>query len=398
MLTKSVTSILQGITLAAKEFENNEAGARESLIAHSRALISALEVPSEFIQHTFWSQPALSAIIRLAADVNMFQHLKDAAGKGIDCEALSMKTGVDASLLSRLARHLVAMNVITFQNGAFHGTDLSDSLAAENYQHSIRFCHDVSRPSFNEFPEFFKSNGYKTPTLSGTDGPFQAAHKTELTFLQWLVNTHPYLQYFHSYMSVYRAGKQNWCDTGFYPVSERLLSGFDASVSDVVLVDVGGGRGHDLETFASKFSPLPGRLVLQDREQTIASMPADESRQFEATAHNIFTPQPVKYARAYYMHSVPHGFGDEDAIKIMANLVPALAKGYSRVLLNEIVVSEENPILAATNMDMIMLAHLAVKERTEAEWRYIFTQAGLKVVNIYSYPGVAESLIEAELA
>lgn len=59
MLTKSVTSILQGITLAAKEFENNEAGARESLIAHSRALISALEVPSEFIQHTFWSQVSL---------------------------------------------------------------------------------------------------------------------------------------------------------------------------------------------------------------------------------------------------------------------------------------------------------------------------------------------------
>ncbi|KAJ5187952.1 hypothetical protein N7491_004273 [Penicillium cf. griseofulvum] len=168
-------------------------------------------------------------------------------------------------------------------------------------------------------------------------------------------------------MSAYRAGKPNWYDTRFYPVLERLLSGFDASLSDVLLVDVGGGRGHDLQTFASKFSPLLERL-------------------------------PVKYARAYYMHSVHYGLGDEDVIKIMANLVPALEKGYSRVLLNEIVVSEEKPILATTNMDMIMLAHLAVRERAEAEWRYIFTQAGLKVVNIYSYPGVAESLIEPELA
>jgi hypothetical protein len=49
-------------------------------------------------------------------------------------------------------------------------------------------------------------------------------------------------------------------------------------------------------------------------------------------------------------------------------------------------------------MDMMMLAHFAVRERTEAEWRSILAKAGLKIVNIYNYAGVAESLIEAELA
>ena len=47
-------------------------------------------------------------------------------------------------------------------------------------------------------------------------------------------------------------------------------------------------------------------------------------------------------------------------------------------------------------MDMMMLAHFAVRERTEADWRAILAKAGL-VVNIYTYPDVAESLIEAEL-
>ena len=65
--------------------------------------------------------------------------------------------------------------------------------------------------------------------------------------------------------------------------------------------------------------------------------------------------------------------------------------------MNEIVVNEEKPTLAATNMDMMMLAHFAVRERMEAAWRNILVKAGLKVVNIYTYPGVAESLIEAEL-
>jgi hypothetical protein len=47
--------------------------------------------------------------------------------------------------------------------------------------------------------------------------------------------------------------------------------------------------------------------------------------------------------------------------------VPTLVKGYSQVLFNEIVISEDKPTLAATSMDMIMLAHFSVRERTEAE-------------------------------
>jgi hypothetical protein len=44
-----------------------------------------------------------------------------------------------------------------------------------------------------------------------------------------------------------------------------------------------------------------------------------------------------------------------------------------------------------------MLAHLAVRERTEMEWKIILRKAGLRFLRIYNYPGVAESVIEAEL-
>lgn len=205
-------------------------------------------------------------------------------------------------------------------------------------------------------------------------------------------------------MSAYRAGKANWYDPGFYPVAERLIEGFDSiSSSDVLLVDVGGGRGHDVSLFTSQHPTHPGRVVLQDREPVIAgvleSIDADAaSHPFEAQAHDFFTPQPVRGARAYSLHSILHDWSDEDGVKILQNLVPALKRGYSRVLLNEIVVSEERPTLAATNMDLMMLAHFAVRERTEKEWRDILAQAGLRVVRVYTYPGVAESLIEAELA
>jgi hypothetical protein len=356
-----------------------------------------LFISSDLIANKSAPQPAQSAIIRMAVDVEMFQHLQKASDAGLGAESLAQKTGMEIGLLQRLARHLVAMNVLSYHDDAFHATQLSNGLAAENFQHSLSFCHDAARPSFNAFPDFFKANGYKSPTPGGADGPYQAAHETKLPFFEWLVATPPHLQHFNSFMSAYRAGKPNWYD--FYPVAERLIDGFDSSSSEALLVDVGGGRGHDMALFAEKYKSPPGMIILQDREPVIAEVVAgSHDLPFKTQAHDFFTPQPIKGARAYSLHSILHDWSDEDGVKILKNLTPALRKGYSKVLFNEIVVNEEKPTLAATSMDLMMLAHFGVRERTEADWRAVLDKAGLKVVKIYSYPGVAESLIEAELA
>ncbi|KAF3040375.1 hypothetical protein E8E11_002275 [Didymella keratinophila] len=287
-------------------------------------------------------------------------------------------SGVTAPLLERIVRHLIAMKLLSYHDGKTYGSQLSDGLAAGNYQQSIDFCYDVARPSFNHFPDFFKNNGYQVPA-SENQGPFQAAHKSDLAFFDWLVATPPHLDEFSAFMSAYRAGKANWYDKGFYPVAERLIDGFDSSINETLLVDVGGGRGHDVALFAAVHPSHPGKLVLQDREPVIASIADKES------------------LPAYSLHSILHDWDDEHGIKILENLQPALRPSYSRVLLNEIVLSEEKPTLTATSMDMMMLAHLGVRERTETHWKEIIEKAGLTFVRVYNYPGVAESVIEAEL-
>ncbi|OQD66762.1 hypothetical protein PENPOL_c004G05829 [Penicillium polonicum] len=347
-------AILKQIAFTGKAFKENEPGSREALIAQSRALVAALEIPSEFIQRTFWAEPAQSAIIRLAVDVRLFQHLQEAAPRGLGPKSLSKKTGVDVELLTRLTRHLVAMNVLAFHSGAFHSTTLSNGLVEERYQHSIIFCYEATRPSFNGFPVYFKKNGYRSPTLGGTEGPFQAAHRTDLLFFDWVAAIPSHLLHFNSFMSAYRAGKASWFDEGFYPVSHRLICGFDAEIGDALLVDVGGGRGHDVAAFVAMYGNLPGKVVLQDREPVIASvLECAEARAFEVQAYDFFTPQPVKGARAYSLHSILHDWCDEDGVRILKNLVPALVRGYSRVLFNEIVVSEDKPTLAATTCKLV---------------------------------------------
>jgi hypothetical protein len=341
-------------------------------------------------------KPALSAHCKFAVQVKLFQHLRDVGDAGVSPDDLAQRTSVDSILLQRIMRHLIAMKIVSFSSGRFFETPLSHELAAENYQKSIDFCYDVSRPSFNGFPEYFKKTGYRLPT-SPTDGPLQAAHSTDLPFFPWLVATPPHLDEFDNFMSVYRAGKANWFDPGFYPAAERLFKGFNGSYNEVLLVDVGGGRGHDAQQFVARHESHPGKVILQDREPVVESIKDKEKLPFECQVHDFYTPQPVQSARAYSLHSILHDWSDEEGVKILENLKPALKPGYSRVLLNEIVLSEEKPTIAATSMDMMMLAHLAVRERTEAEWRVIIEKAGLKFLKIYNYPGVAESVIEAEL-
>ena len=412
-MSTPISSIIDRIAAAGTAYESKQIGSRESLIELSRDLIATLEIPSEFLQRSFWAevcveklalqtcfvtdefQPALSAHCKYAVQVKLFQHLRDAGDDGVGSEELAEKTGTDVLLLERIMRHLIAMKMITFFKGRFFGTALSHGLAADNYQQSIDFCYDVARPAFNVFPEHFKKAGYR-PRITFTNGPLQAAHGTDLPFFDWLVATPPHLEEFDAFMSAYRAGKADWCSPGFYPVEEQLIQGFDPSNNEVLLVDVGGGRGHDTLSFSAQYAH-PGKLVLQDREAVITSIQDKEALPFGCEAHDFFTPQPIQAARAYLLHSILHDWDDEAGIRILENLKPALKAGYSRVLLNEIVLSEENPMIAATSMDMMMMAHMGVRERTEVEWKAIIAKAGLRFVRTYNYPGVAESVIEAEL-
>ena len=219
-------------------------------------------------------------------------------------------------------------------------------------------------------------------------------------------------------MSGYRQGKSSWCDEGFYPVTERIGQGINSEAP--LLVDVGGGLGHDLRELRAKHPELSGRLVLQDQADVIKQV-GNSEKGIELAVHDFFTPQPVKGmpqivhssvlhlaertkslpfagAKAYYLHSVLHDWDDALCLKILNNIVPAMSPGYSKLLINENVVPDFGAAWPITSMDWLMMALGAVKERTEKQWRGLLQQARLEVKGIWIYEQGTESLIEAELA
>jgi hypothetical protein len=76
----------------------------------------------------------------------------------------------------------------------------------------------------------------------------------------------------------------------------------------------------------------------------------------------------------------------------------AMKKGYSKILLYEVVMPPKEATSMACTMDMSLLSMNSGMERTEEHWRNMINGVGLKVVRIDRHKGSVESVIEAELA
>ncbi|KAE8399984.1 O-methyltransferase [Aspergillus pseudonomiae] len=96
-------------------------------------------------------------------------------------------------------------------------------------------------------------------------------------------------------------------------------------------------------------------------------------------AHNFFAEQPIEGARAYSLHSVLHNWNDEDCQTILSRLVATMAPGYSKILINEIVIPKTGAHWEATAMDILITVHLAAGVRTEQQWHQLIESVGLKV-------------------
>lgn len=86
--------------------------------------------------------------------------------------------------------------------------------------------------------------------------------------------------------------REYWWD--WYDVEGRLLEGFDKKTGEALLVDVAGGKGHDLQAFYEKFGNK-GELVLQEIPAVIEGIKDGElDPVVKRTVYDFFAPQPIR--------------------------------------------------------------------------------------------------------
>lgn len=81
------------------------------------------------------------------------------------------------------------------------------------------------------------------------------------------------------------------------------------------------------------------------------------------------------------MHAVLHDWSDETVVQILKQTAAAMKPGYSKVLINDIVIPAIGTSCYQAAMDCLMM-HFSAGERTEADWRRVVKDAGLELVKI----------------
>lgn len=88
----------------------------------------------------------------------------------------------------------------------------------------------------------------------------------------------------------------------------------------------------------------------------------------------------------------------EKLLKILKNMVPAMKKGYSKLLICDIMIPPTGATATQTTMDMAIMLMLAAHERAQKDWEKLLSDAGFKIVKLWPDPRGYETLMEVELS
>ena len=136
-----------------------------------------------------------------------------------------------------------------------------------------------------------KTKIHQFPKRPDEQSPFEYAHK--MMFFEFFDHDRDQRKYFDDYMAIRRQGLVVWHET--FPMASQLGQGAKKDPDAMLLVDVGGGWGHDIQSFRKTHPDVPGRLILQDRPVMIEKFDnGAEHEGFEVMRYDFYTPQPIK--------------------------------------------------------------------------------------------------------
>ncbi|KAJ4294947.1 hypothetical protein N0V88_005186 [Collariella sp. IMI 366227] len=242
----------------------------------------------------------------------------------------------------------------------------------------ISRLYDIPGNCIQAMPIFLAEKNYQSPTSTKTTA-FQKGFNTDLTYNDWVLQCPAYVKDPGSVMCLYQT--VFWMDS--YPVEEKLGSlatGPDTSL----MVEIGGGVGEQATAFRNKFPHLTGRIIVQDSPAVLTK--ATPAPGITFTEHSLFKPQPITAAKLYYLRHVLQKWPDNDCVKILKNVIPAMGTE-SRLVIDDVVMPESQASWQSVYLDLILMNTTGGAFRTRLQWDALLNRAGLKILDVSQYDG-----------
>ncbi|OTA95641.1 hypothetical protein M434DRAFT_28767 [Hypoxylon sp. CO27-5] len=386
--------------------EDNPAGnslreTRSKILDVAHDLIRLVRGPTEQILTLTWSA-ADTANIDLITRLEIPQHVP--LESSIPIEELAATVNVPEPLLGRILRYAIANGVFVEEPPNVIRHSASSAALARNHHLTtiVQFGTEFLGNILLKVPdEVLLKRDYPT---NAPKTAFNIAYRTEDNLFEYFHKNEVLTKKYHEYLEG-RVNMPLWS-------VDRLCAAWPwASQGKVTVVDVGGSSGHTVRALASLMPDAT--FIVQDNNlpalemgrRAAASDPSLHSR-ISFTEYNFFEPQPVQ-ADIYIYRHILHDWNDDDAVKILSSLLPALKPG-ARILVSEGIVPDppaKRLNTLASKMirieDMFMLAAHDARERTVADYKTLFQRVSLgnfRLVGVTSgiEAGASQSLLEFE--
>ncbi|MFJ8232828.1 methyltransferase [Streptomyces sp. NPDC094448] len=314
------------------------------------------------------------AALRAAAAVGVADHLAD--GPRTPAE-LAAATGTDEQSLHRVLRLLATRGLFEQDGTGRFGLTADGDMLRTGAQVSARAAVLMLTD-----PTMWRPAGEMTRCLTDGGSAFDAIFGTD--FFTYFARDPQIAAVFHT-------GMASMSDAEDRPIARSWDFPEDATV-----VDVGGGYGGLLRQVLATGPALRG--VLYDQGHVLVG-------------HGLADPVPGgadpagrwQTAEGDFFHSVPagdvlllkrilHDWDDHQCVTILSNCRTALAPG-GRVLVIDAVVPEGDAPHQGKTLDLMMMASLVGRERTEADFSRLFAAAGLRLDRVVPTPAVLSVVV-----
>jgi hypothetical protein len=139
--------------------------------------------------------------------------------------------------------------------------------------------------------EFLPANGWKNPS-DARNNPYTYAHQTGGKMM-W-----EHLLQYPERMKAFNLAMGAQSESSMWSVDivdfHSVLAPFNTTDDSVLVVDIGGGKGHCLQRIQKSIQDIKGRLILQERPEVLSDTYDLENSRIEKYEYNFFETQPVK--------------------------------------------------------------------------------------------------------
>ncbi len=170
------------------------------------------------------------------------------------------------------------------------------------------------------------------------------------------------------------------------PTSAAVTSSYDWGRFPVI-ADVGGGLGLQLGNILDAFPSSRG--ILFDQPKVVIQ--AISHKRMECIGGDFFQQVPIG-ADVYIMSRIIHDWSDSDALTLLGKVRQAM-KPDSRLAVLEDIIPETPHFTFGKWLDLLMLTVLGGRERTETEFRELFSSANFELEEVVATAATLNILI-----